>query len=480
MTKHVKPEFTGPELCQLTACEAVDKLTSGEIQPKDLLEACFERMAEVEPAINATPILCQERASAAAQNLIEANKNGPGWLAGLPITIKDLTRVEGVLKTDGTVGQANNIALESDPLVEKLESRGGIVVGKSNTPEMGAGGNTFNDVFGATLNPWNTSLNAGGSSGGAAAGLATGEIWLAHGSDHGGSLRTPAAYCGIVGLRPSPGRAGGAGPNAGYFIEGAQGPMARNVRDCALFLDAMSGFEPRQPISYPAPEVSFLTSVNQINDQYRIAFSADLSGFFPVEKDMKDHLAGVMSQLERSGCVVETVSPKLPELERTYHTLRGMMWATEFKRVPEEISRHFKQTLKDNHEFGKQLTIDDIADANLNRTSIFNNMLSILGEFDVVACPVVGNMPRPQSMEWVDSVNGIALEGYMDWLKPAFLATTTGLPAISIPVGLGTDNTPVGLQLIGPPRGEAKLLQVARFVELAIGSPDTPIDPISG
>ena len=147
MTKHIQPEFTGPELCRLTACEAVEKLKSGEIHSKDLLDACFERMAEVEPAVNATPTLCRERAEAAAQNLTEANENEPGWLAGLPITIKDLTRVEGVLKTDGTIGLANNIALESDPLVEKLESRGGVVVGKSNTPEMGAGGNTFNNIL---------------------------------------------------------------------------------------------------------------------------------------------------------------------------------------------------------------------------------------------------------------------------------------------------------------------------------------------
>ena len=248
--------FSGPELCRRQAHEVVALLKSGEISPRDCLDAAFARIAEVEPAINAMPAICPERAYDAAMALMSSDSGEGPWLAGLPLAIKDLNMVCGVRTTFGTMGFSDFVPDISDLLVTRLETRGGIVVGKTNTPEMGAGGNTFNDVFGPTLNPWDTQLNAGGSSGGAAASLATGEVWLSHGSDHGGSLRTPASYCGIVGLRPSPGRVPSSGP-AGFATEGVQGPMARSVRDCALFLDALSGFTPAVPVSHPRPTTGY-------------------------------------------------------------------------------------------------------------------------------------------------------------------------------------------------------------------------------
>lgn len=475
--ENTSPAFTGPELCKLEACEVVDLLRRGEVSSKDLLDAAFTRIDQVEPAINATPTLCRDRAYAAAEALDTGDQDHPGWLAGLPIAIKDLTAVQGVRTTFGTKGLADFIPHESDPLVERLEARGGVVVGKTNTPEFGAGGNTYNDVLGATLNPWDTTLNAGGSSGGAAASLASGEIWLSHGSDHGGSLRTPAAYCGIVGLRPSPGRVGGGSKDSGFMIEGAQGPMARSVRDCALFLDAMSGFEPRVPISYPAPATPFQEAVKQADGKFKIAFTPDLAGLSPVDAEVEAHLRKTLTLLEKNGAIVEETCPDLPDLERAYHSLRGKMWATAARRMPEEISRHFKPTLAQNTAFGQALTMDDIADAELNRSAIFNNMVVLFQTFDVLAMPTVGCMPHPQSEEWVHEVGGQTLTGYMDWLRFAFLATTTGLPAISVPVGLGPRGLPVGMQLIGKPRGEAALLAAARAVEMAVGGPLGPIDP---
>lgn len=239
-----RPAFTGPDLCAYEAHEVVGLLKRGEISPEDLLEASQKRCAEVEPAVNAMPTLCFERAKQALKS-VPSNS----LLSGLPIAIKDLMAVGGVRTTYGTQGLTDNVPSASDSLVETLEGNGAVVVGKSNTPELGAGGNTFNSVFGSTANPWNTTRNAGGSSGGAAAAIATGEVWLAHGSDYAGSLRTPAAYCGVVGLRPSPGRAGGGGALTAWNTEGVQGPMARSVTDCALFLDAMVGFEAGSPIS---------------------------------------------------------------------------------------------------------------------------------------------------------------------------------------------------------------------------------------
>lgn len=469
--------FSGPELCGMEAHQVVDLLEKGEVSSKELLQASFARIANVGDAINATPTLCEERAYAASSS-IDTNNNGiAGWLAGLPISIKDLTAVKGVRTTFGTRGLASFIADESDPLVERLEANGAIVIGKTNTPELGAGGNTFNEVFGATLNPWDTSLNAGGSSGGAAASLAAGEVWLSHGSDHGGSLRTPAAYCGIVGLRPSPGRAGGSSKDMGFFIEGVQGPMARSVQDCALFMDAMSGFEPRFPISYPSPQQAFQDAVKSASGRVRMAFSLDLNGLSPVDQEMKVHLLHVLSLLEKNGSTVDEHCPDITDLERTYHTLRGGLWATLVRHMPDDITRHFKTTLADNIAFGQSLTMNDFADASIGRSKIYNNMVAFFEQFDVLACPVVGCMPHVQSEEWVREVGGQTFGNYMDWLRFSFLSTVTGLPSMSVPCGIGPRGLPVGLQLIGKPRGEAELLAAARAVEIAVGGPLGPIDP---
>ncbi|MGC6452332.1 MAG: amidase [Candidatus Puniceispirillaceae bacterium] len=472
------PDFTGPELCRLQAHEVIDMLSRGEISPTDCLDAAFARIAKVEPAINAMPTLCPDRAYAAAARLDRSHDGQPGFLAGLPLAIKDLTPVEGVRTTFGTRAFADFVPEASDPLVTRLEARGGIVAGKTNTPEMGAGANTFNAVFGATLNPWDTHLNPGGSSGGAAASLATGEVWLSHGSDHGGSLRTPAGYCGIVGLRPSPGRAASAGP-AGFMTEGAQGPMARSVRDCALFLDSMAGHTPAHPLSYPGPESgSFEEAVIAASPAIRIGFSADFNGMAQADAEVLDHLRAVLRQMQANGAEVEEACPDLGDLEATYYTLRGMDMAVTFHSMPEAVKAHFKQTLTDNMAYGRAMSVDDVARAQINRTVIYNNMRAFFETYDVLACPVVGCMPHPQTEEWVSQVGGVALTGYMDWLRFAFLATTAGLPAISVPVGPGPRGLPIGIQLIGRPRGEAGLLAAAAVFEAVTGGPKTPIDPM--
>ena len=312
-----KRKFSGSELCKYEAHEAVKLLKNGDVSSGELLDAATKRISQTGKIINATTTLCEERARTAAKFLDNTEDSHDGWLAGLPITIKDLKMVAGVRTTYGSKGFSDFIPEESDPLVELLEARGGIVLGKTNTPEFGAGGNTFNEVFGPTLNPWDTSLNAGGSSGGAAASLATGEIWLSHGSDHGGSLRTPAAYCGIVGLRPSPGIAGGPDKDNAFMIEGTQGPMARSVMDCALFLDAMSGYDPRIAISFPHPKTSYQDAARHVPSKLAIAFSSDLGGFGQVDKEMDNHLRGTLLMLENNGAEIEETCPDLSELERS-------------------------------------------------------------------------------------------------------------------------------------------------------------------
>ena len=475
------PSYTGPDLCALPAREVVARLRSGEVSPTAALDAAFARIEEADGAVNAMVTRCEERARGALGRLAqdaETNGREPGWLAGLPVAIKDLTNVAGVPTTFGNVSLRDFVPDESDPLVDMLERRGAVIVGKTNTPEFGAGANTFNDVFGATRNPWVTSRNAGGSSGGAAAALATGQVWLAQGSDLAGSLRTPAAYCGVVGLRPSPGRCGGGPAATAFSIEGISGPMARDVRDLALFLDAMAGFDPRMPISLEAPATPFQEAAAEPHPCPRIAFSEDQGGFAPVEPEIRAILRRAMEAVAGAGGEVEEACPDLPGLQETYLALRGVHYGSINAYLPQEVQRHFKETLRANTEFGRTLDASRIYDAMRQRTVLYHVMREFLEGRDVLAIPVVGLEPGPVEEEYPRAVDGVPTEDYVDWLRFSYLATTTALPALAMPVGLTASGMPVGLQLVGPPRGEALLLRVARAVEEAVAFPATPIDPV--
>lgn len=476
------PGYSGPELCARTAHEIVGLLRRREIGPIDLIDACMQRIRTVEPLINALPTLCEERARQNVARLAEAERrhgSEPGWLAGLPLPIKDLTPVAGVRTTFGTPGLADFVPEESAPIVDRLEGRGGLVIGKSNTPEMGAGGNTFNAVLGSTRNPWDVAKNAGGSSGGAAAALASGEAWLAHGSDLAGSLRTPAAYCGVVGLRPSPGRAGGGPADLAFNHEGVQGPMARTVLDTALFLDAMAGFDPREFLSLEAPAEPFQAAVRSARPPVRIAYAPDLNGFAPLEPEVEAIMRSALERLQPLGTEIVEACPDLSDLYRTYVVLRGFFWAALPGRLPDAVQGGFKATLTENIAFGRQCTIDDVVDAHRNRSRLFHVMQRFLETHDVLACAVVGLEPDRVEVEFPPFVDGEPVRDYVDWLRFSFLATTTGLPALSLPVGRTRSGMPVGLQLIGPPRGEAKLLAVASVLEgVCDFAGRTPIDPV--
>ncbi len=431
-----RPEttFTGPEICGLSARNVVDLLRRGEVSPTEVVSAAFERIAAVEPDVNALPTLCPDRAFAAAGQLT-GDKGHSAWLAGLPIAIKDLTPVKDVRTTWGSTGYKDHVPTASDPLVERLEDRGGIVIAKSNTPEMGAGANTFNNVFGRTRNPWDTNKNAGGSSGGSAVALATGECWLAHGSDLAGSLRTPAAFCGVLGLRPTPGRVGGGPAVAGFLDLGIPGPMARDVGDLALFLDAMSGYDPRHPLSIDAPLQSFSEAVQQTDNKIHIAFSEDQGGFAPVEPEIRQIMVNAMAIVERAGGQVSLDCPDLPDQYDTYTTLRGLHYASVLARQPADIQRHFKKTLRDNIANGLALPSAAIFDAQSARTVLYHRMREFLNRYDVFAIPVVGQAPGPIDEEYPAMVDGVPTPDYIDWLKFSFLATTCGLPALSLPIG---------------------------------------------
>ncbi len=472
---HMIASYTGPEECSWSATEAVIHLKAKNISPSELIDAAIKRMKQVEPSVNAVVTICEERALKAAQ-LRESERQQDDLLSGLPVGIKDLTPVEGVRTTFGNVGYADFVPQTSDALVSLIERNGGIILGKTNTPEFGAGANTFNDVFGYTRNPYDTRMNAGGSSGGAAVSLATGELWLSHGTDLAGSLRTPASFNNVVGLRPTPGRCASTSP-AAFMIEATAGPMARNVCDLALFLDAMAGVSNVNPLSIEAPQQSFCSMVDTPIDTIKISFSVDQNGFAPVTPEMQSILSGAMLKVQKAGHVVEHDCPDLPNLYETYVIARGLHYATMPAQQPMDIRRHYKRTLAENVASGLKLTLEDFVWAHRQRTIIIHKMAEFFQKYDVLALPVTGIAPGPVEIEYPLEINGCAQKDYVDWLRFSFLATTCGLPALVIPAGFTQNCLPVGIQLIGKPRGEGHLLQIGRALELIFDINTHPIDP---
>src|SRR5947209_11684116 len=296
------------ELIRQDAVTIVGRLKGGEVTPHDLLDALEKRIAEVDGAVNALPTRCFDRARQHVDRLMQQPVEHRGQLAGMPIPIKDLVDVAGVRSTQGSPIYANHIPEQSDVLVERLEAEGGIVYAMSNTPEFGAGANTFNEVFGKTRNPWNTSRSAAGSSGGAAVALATGMAWVAHGSDMGGSLRNPASFNGVVGLRPSIGRVARSVKGAVDMNLSQQGPMARNVEDCALLLDAMCGEDARDPFSLPRTGESYLAAARAKWRPKRVAWSADL-GVTMVDNEVAAITRKAAQRFQELGATVEEAHP---------------------------------------------------------------------------------------------------------------------------------------------------------------------------
>ncbi|MEO5695058.1 MAG: amidase family protein, partial [Usitatibacter sp.] len=276
------------DLFRRSAREVSGLLRRREVSPVEAVHAALERIAATDGALNAVPTVCAERALAHARRIESEGTAGrpPAWLGGLPIVVKDLNDVAGVRTTYGSPLFADHVPEASDVMVETLEANGAVVVGKANTPEFGHGANTYNEVFGKTRNPWNTAMTCGGSSGGSAVAVATGQAWLATGSDLGCSLRTPAAFCSVVGLRPSPGRVARSRVRLPFDTLWVQGPLARDVGDVALMLDAMSGHHPADPLSMDAPRTPFRAALEQPVAPRRVAYSRDLGGLTPVAAEV--------------------------------------------------------------------------------------------------------------------------------------------------------------------------------------------------
>lgn len=461
------------ELIGLTAREAVRLLRAGEVTAVELVEAALDRLAVVEPQVNAVPTICAERALAQA-----AAADRTSLLAGLPVVIKDLHEVGGVRTTFGSPIFQDHVPERSDRGVARIERQGGSVLGKSNTPEFGAGANTFNEVFGATRNPWDTSRSCAGSSGGSAVALATGTAWLADGSDLGGSLRNPAAFTGIVGLRPSPGRVPSDKEANRFQTLSVRGPMARDVRDCALMLDAMCGFEPRDPLSFDAPVTPFATAVEQAPRLRRVAWSKDLGGITPVDPEVAAICERAARGFADLGVELVEASPDFGAAVETFLVLRAELFAASMAPLLETHRHLLKPEVIWNVEKGLSLDAGAIGAAERARSQMHASFLDLFEDVDLLLCPAAICPAFPVEWRYLEELNGHRFASYIDWVTIAFAISMTGAPALSLPVGLTEAGLPVGLQLVGRPRGEAALLAAAAMLEDHVGRLITaPIDP---
>ena len=465
------------ELIAASATDVVARLKAGEITPHDCLDALERRIAQVDGRINALPILCFDRARKHADALMRKPVAERGLLAGLPVPIKDLSKVAGVRSTSGSRIFANLVPDQSDITVEMIEREGGIVYAKSNVPEFGAGGNTFNDVFGATRNPWNLARTAAGSSGGAAAALASGTAWLAHGSDMGGSLRNPASFCGIVGMRPTPGRCAATNLTEVDQTLGVQGPMARNVADLALLLDAMAGEHRGDMLSKPRPREPFVNAAREERKPARIAYSADL-GITPVDPEVAAITRAAAERLARDGVIVEEARPDFSGAHECFHVLRAQAFAIIHGQLVAAHRDKYKPDLLWNIEEGFKLTQKRIMQAQWRRVQLTRNLDAFLQDYDLLLTPATITAAFPIEQPWLAECAGQKLENYVLWLAIAYAITLCGAPAISLPCGFTREKLPVGLQIVAPTNEDAKAIAGAAYIERLLAvTPKTPIDP---
>jgi amidase len=404
-----------------------------------------------------------------------------GWLAGLPVSVKDLVDVAGVRTTYGSPLYSDHVPTESHPLVERIERKGGVVVAKSNTPEFGAGGSTFNEVFGRTMNPWNTSLTCGGSTGGGAVSVATGEVWLAQGSDHGGSLRLPGTYCSVVGLRPSPGRVTRGTVSNLFSPLAVQGPMARNIPDLALFLDTMAGYCSLDPLTFDAPAVSFSSALAQARPPTRVAYSPDYGGKVPVDRETREICERSVRRLGELGCIVEQFSPELGAAEEAFMVLRSQYFVVDREHQLEAHRDQLKPDIIWNTEKGLSQTPSQIAWAERERTAFYRRVSTMFETYDIFITPGASTPAFDVSLRHPTTVDGRTVSNYMGSSMLNAAMTLASCPAVAVPAGFDRYGRPVGLQFAAAPRCEAKVLQAAWIFEQLSGlNTLLPVEPKSG
>jgi amidase len=454
-----------------TAREMAAAVRAKDISARELLDLHLARIAAVNPRVNALVSLDEERARAGAAEADAAVARGEalGPLHGLPFAFKDTHAVAGWRTTSGSTLRSDFVPEADELLVERVRRAGAVIIGRTNVPEFAAGSHTFNRVFGTTLNPWDLSRSAGGSSGGAAAALASGMVPLADGSDMGGSLRNPASFCNVVGLRPSWGRVPEWPEDNAWETTSVQGPMARTVEDLALLLSVMAGPDPRVPTALSEPGSLFAPPLDGPDSAklagLRVAFSPDLGGAFEVEGQVADVVESAADIFVAAGARVVPAYPSLPEADDTFRTLRAWQFQAKLGPLLAEHPEAFKASLADNIRAGANLTGADVARGYRQRTTLQQRMVDFFGSFDVLVMPVSQVPPFPADQEYPTAINGRPMTTYLDWMRSAYFITATGCPAISVPAGFTPEGLPVGVQLVAPHNQERRLLEVAHAFE---------------
>jgi amidase len=442
-----------------------------EISARELLELHLARISAVNGAVNALVSLDPERAEASAAAADEQLATGApvGPLHGLPFAFKDTHAVAGWRTTYGSPVRADHVPDADELIVERVRRAGAVVIGKTNVPEFAAGSHTFNPVFGTTLNPWDLGRSAGGSSGGAAVGLATGMVPLADGSDMGGSLRNPASFNNVVGLRPSLGRVPEWPLYNAWETTSVGGPMARSVPDLALLLAVLAGPDPRVPNALAEPGSVFAQPLAGSLDGVRVALSVDLGGAFEVDEAVAGVVESTASVFAAAGASVSAAYPSLVEAEDTFRTLRAWHLHAKLGALLAEHPGRLKQSLADNIRVGEPLTGADVARAYTQRTTLGQRMVDFFTDHDVLVLPVSQVPPFPADEEFPTSINGRPMQSYLDWMRSAYFITVTGCPAISVPAGFTPDGLPVGIQIVAPHNQERRLLEIAYAFEQETG-----------
>lgn len=458
------------DLCFLPAVELARMIREREVSALEVMQAHLDQIERTNPRINAIVTLLPERAldSARATDARLARGEPSGPLCGLPVAHKDLAVTKGIRTTFGSPIFSDFMPDQDAVIVERLRNGGALTIGKTNTPEFGAGSQTFNAVFGATRNPHAPDKTCGGSSGGAAAALASGMIPIADGSDLGGSLRNPASFCNVAGLRPSAGRVPVWPSLSAWFSMSVQGPMGRTVGDIALQMSAIAGPDPRSPISIEEPATLFARPLERDCKGLRIAWSRDLGGL-PVDAEVTRVLEAHRIVFENLGCNVVDADPDLRDADEIFQVLRAWNFELAYGELLKTSREQMKDTVVWNIEEGAKLSGPQVSRAERKRTQLFHRMREFMENYDFLVAPVVQVLPFDVKQPYVTEINGEQMATYIDWMKSCFRISVTGQPALSVPCGFSRDGLPVGLQIVGRYRDDFGVLQLGHAFEQETG-----------
>ena len=451
----------------MTAAELASAVRNRHLSPVEIVEALLARIERINPKVNAYCTVAPEMALEAARKAEAEVKRGGelGPLHGVPVSVKDLTLTAGIRTTFGSKIFEHNVPSEDALTVQRLKAAGAIVIGKTNTPEFGAGANTYNAVFGATRNPWKLSHTCGGSSGGSAVALACGLGPLATGTDLGGSLRIPASFCGVVGFRTSAGRIPIYPSFLGWDTLAVEGPMARTVEDAALMLSVLARKDDRSPICLPGDGGEFLSAVKSPEVRgLKVAWSPDL-GVVPVDREVRSVAGAAARRFVDLGCAVEADQPDFGNVREVIRVTRALRMVALHGDKPEKWRDQMNPNLVWNIEQGLSLTAREIGKAEVERTAIYQRVRQFFERYDLLLTPTVAVPPFPVEMDYPKEINGQAMTSYTDWFLLTYAITITGLPAISVPCGWTADGFPVGLQIVGRRLSEATVLRAAAAFE---------------